>query len=706
MSFASSHRLRTLLLLSLVTSTVAAQSQLGQYGEIVISSGMPIPSSNGASPNDFPAGAVVVSTGTVFTAPVLDLNGSLLTRVRVADNAGLGISGVNGSAYLLGRSNGDLRMIVRGSDPAPGCPPTTLLRTSSATANGLQAIRISPLGEWLLLGASIYDPTVPTNTPTSSDSAYFWGQPGAMVLMAREGTLVPSLSNGEVFGSIDTSSNQSWLLNSSGTALIRNQMLIGTGGVTSSNDAILLLGTPGTLTTFLREGDVWTGVGASGGEVLDRYSSNNQFPTSGWNLNESGAVLHDLHFVVGSGTIPVTAADDRAVAIYQGGTDVIVARENQQAPGLPTGVVFADVSAFVGFASFPQNSFNKSNVAFFSTSLAGTGVTTSNNQALYTASVGGGLNLVARSGDPAPASLGAGVTYVSFNNASLSMNDSGLICMFATVTGGTVTTADDSVMLLGTPGNLTVIAREGAPFTLLPGTWTFSAINQNAHLTERGSLVWNQPVTDGANTRSLWLSYTAEQGLRIFYDPTETYTTFLGPLVPSSMSTAGTIQSGDTSSVHVNNHGDFASTLNFATGFGSAVVRGHFGSLIAKPAAVPAAGLVPQDFALDCGAANASQIYILIGSLNGTRPGTPFPPITIPLNLDGWLDISIGYANTAVYTNTLGLLDANGKASMSFTLPAGVSGAAGLTLHHSAVVLDFFTLAPVLATEPTSLKFY
>ena len=101
-----------------------------------------------------------------------------------------------------------------------------------------------------------------------------------------------------------------------------------------------------------------------------------------------------------------------------------------------------------------------------------------------------------------------------------------------------------------------------------------------------------------------------------------------------------------------------------------------------------------------------AQIYILIGSLSGTRPGTPFPPITIPLNLDSWLDISLGFANTAIYTNTLGLLDANGKATMSFTMPSGVSGASGLTLHHSAVLFDFFTIAPVLATEPTALKFY
>lgn len=708
MHFLPSNPLRTLLVLGLAVTSVAAQSLMNQHGEILLASGMQMPGSNGLSANDFLPGALV-NTNSGFTSPVLDRNGTLLFRARTPQVGG--IDGTNDAAFYVGRGNGDVHMIVRGGDQAPGLPAGILLRGTSLTVTGLGAIRMSPANEILLLSSRIYDPVNPANTPATADTAYFHGPAGGMQLLAREGDLVPGLSSGEIYGGLDTSSNQSFLINESGTVVIRNQMVLNTGGVTASNDAILLVGTPGNMQVFLREGDVWAGTTTTG-EVLDRMSTNNQFPTGATNLNQAGQIAHDLHFLVGTGTNPVTATNDRAIAVWTGGTDVIIARENDQAPSLPAGTVFTDVSAFVGFASIAQNGFNKSGTVFFSANVSGGGTTTANDQAIYLGSIAG-LTLVHREGDPAPASLGAGVNFGTTNNSSMFLNDAGQIAFFASLTGS-VTTADDTAMFLGTPGNLTVVARENDVVTALPpsvnGPWRMEAINQSPHVTERGHVVWSQSVNDGVAFKSVWLCYTPDLGIRLLLDPTsENWTTVLGTGVAASASSAGTIQSGDSTSLHVNSQGDIAFTLNLSSTpivLGSAILRGRVGMLQATPASISATAGGTQNFTFDLGAARASNFYWLLGTSSGTRPGVVLPlgPQTVQLNPDSWTQISVDLANSPVFSNTVGVLDANGRGTASLNLPI-LPVLSGLNLHHAVVAFDF-SLAITEVTEPASCRVY
>jgi hypothetical protein len=93
--------------------------------------------------------------------------------------------------------------------------------------------------------------------------------------------------------------------------------------------------------------------------------------------------------------------------------------------------------------------------------------------------------------------------------------------------------------------------------------------------------------------------------------------------------------------------------------------------------------------------------------MSGTRPGVPSPfgPQTIPLNFDGWTQLSLNLANTAVYTNSLWFLDAQGRSTASFNLPPALPGAQGLQLHHAVVVLNG-SLASTFASEPSALKLY
>lgn len=84
----------------------------------------------------------------------------------------------------------------------------------------------------------------------------------------------------------------------------------------------------------------------------------------------------------------------------------------------------------------------------------------------------------------------------------------------------------------------------------------------------------------------------------------------------------------------------------------------------------------------------AGALYLVLGSLSGTAPGTALGPVTVPLNLDAYTLFSIELANQAPFAKTLGTLDASGAAAAVITLPAGSNpGLAGLSLHHAFVTL-------------------
>jgi hypothetical protein len=147
-----------------------------------------------------------------------------------------------------------------------------------------------------------------------------------------------------------------------------------------------------------------------------------------------------------------------------------------------------------------------------------------------------------------------------------------------------------------------------------------------------------------------------------------------------------------------------------ASTIGCTFLRSRIGSLFASPASVPAAGGVPQQFAIDCGPANAGRFYFVLASSGGTRPGVPSPlgPQTIPLNFDPtWTNLSVSFVNTSVWSGTFGFTDGAGRGvgPASFTLPTGVPGLVGLSLHHAAVLFDT-SLVSTFVTEPAGLLLF
>jgi hypothetical protein len=105
--------------------------------------------------------------------------------------------------------------------------------------------------------------------------------------------------------------------------------------------------------------------------------------------------------------------------------------------------------------------------------------------------------------------------------------------------------------------------------------------------------------------------------------------------------------------------------------------------LAADALTVPEAGGT-VNFYLFGGSGNALRDYILMGSVSGMVPGTSLPGglATLPLNWDDFTGNVISLANTPIFANFMGTLDAAGEASAALVLPP-VSGVAGITMYYA-----------------------
>ncbi len=96
-----------------------------------------------------------------------------------------------------------------------------------------------------------------------------------------------------------------------------------------------------------------------------------------------------------------------------------------------------------------------------------------------------------------------------------------------------------------------------------------------------------------------------------------------------------------------------------------------------------------QTFGLDAGAMHANKSYLLLGTLSGTTPGINLGNnVILPLNFDGYFSITLAYPNSLLLMNSLGKLDASGKAAARWTaIPLIPRALVGKLFHHAYVVI-------------------
>lgn len=93
-----------------------------------------------------------------------------------------------------------------------------------------------------------------------------------------------------------------------------------------------------------------------------------------------------------------------------------------------------------------------------------------------------------------------------------------------------------------------------------------------------------------------------------------------------------------------------------------------------------------QTLRLAAGSEQAGRPYLVVGSL-GTTPGFTFGGVPVPLNPDGWFSTTLQLANTAIMQNTVGRLDASGRAQARIVLPPLPASLVGTELWHAFVVM-------------------
>ncbi len=116
-------------------------------------------------------------------------------------------------------------------------------------------------------------------------------------------------------------------------------------------------------------------------------------------------------------------------------------------------------------------------------------------------------------------------------------------------------------------------------------------------------------------------------------------------------------------------------------------------SLLADATSVSLSQGGMQGFQLGACLEHAGDLYFLAGSATGTSPGFVFSGVSVPLNPDVYFLYTLNHPGIPPLASSFGVLDAWGKGSASFAIPAGTQPSlAGLTLHHAYAVLDPTTL--------------
>lgn len=179
-------------------------------------------------------------------------------------------------------------------------------------------------------------------------------------------------------------------------------------------------------------------------------------------INDQGKVLFVAPLATGTGGVASTS--DSGIWLSDGNTVTKVLREGDQAAGAPAGVVYADAMSL-----FPMMNAD-GRLALMST-LMGAGVTTATNTALFGTDASGAFTMLLREGDPVPGLSGVQFgnfdTWTAINRHGTIAFTNSLL----TGVGGVTTANDEAIFTRGADGSITLIAREGDSIEVSPGVF-------------------------------------------------------------------------------------------------------------------------------------------------------------------------------------------------------------------------------------------
>jgi hypothetical protein len=287
---------------------------------------------------------------------------SLNESGQVAFVASLGGSGVSTAAGNYAASYvgtpGSLQLAARDGDPAPGT-------TANYGGNGgsMGALTFNDTGQ------IVFTDTLQAAGVTSTNgSALFAGAAGSVQIIARSGDAAPGAPAGVNYALLQAHSG---VINNASQVAFPSRWSTGVGGVDSTNDDVLYAGPIAALQLLARAGNA--APGTSSGVSYSTFS----IPI----LNDTGQVAFSSRLT----GVGVTTANDRAIFAGPFASPQLMLREGDPAPGTAAGVNFSEEigNPFPTWYPPPIMTFNDAGQVALQMNLAGSGVTTANDVALY-----------------------------------------------------------------------------------------------------------------------------------------------------------------------------------------------------------------------------------------------------------------------------------------------------------------------------------
>jgi len=373
---------------------------------------------------------------------------------------------------------GALGLVARAYAQAPGFPAGVNLDVPRAP------VGIDPQGR-VGFYANLWGDAVPT-----SQWATFWGGPGGVTPLLRQGSEVPWVSAGIFAGNY----LQSPLLGG-GTAVLS----AGTTASTGHGSVGIWQTTPTGLQLIMRQGA--SAPGMPSGAVFDGSNGTPYRPL----VNGNGDVAFGA-VVAGPGLDYL--ANDRGIWIRCNGVLSLAFRGATPVSGFGTGVNLQE-PVLEAFA-------NDGGIAFFGSLRAANGIAINNSQSLWWGKPGD-IRLVARIKSPA-ADAPAGVYYDSLSSTYPML--AGEFIGFASRLGGTgVTTANDRAFVVGRRDDLKIVLREGDQVPgLAPGV-VFADLTDRFAMNARGQIVFRATISGPgittANDEGIWATDSRGQIVQI-----------------------------------------------------------------------------------------------------------------------------------------------------------------------------------------------
>ncbi|QDT75098.1 DUF7453 family protein [Lacipirellula limnantheis] len=272
---------------------------------------------------------------------------------------------------------------------------------------------------------------------TSTDTAIWFEHNSNLVLAAREGTQAPGAPLGATFSETFRLTG----FNSASQFAFQGTLSSGAGGVSGTNNDGIWTNVGGAVSLLAREGALASGAGGASFGPLE-------FPR----LNEAGEIVFKGSLAAGA-----AANSNEGIWAFRNGALELVAREGQPAPGAPAGTHFGGSN--LDLTSFSPPLISDDGSILFAANFGVGAIST--DRGIWSDREGS-LDLVLRTGDQAPGTPAG--TKIAFIIDSSRINGLGQLAGYWQLSGGDVIdNVNERGIWAEGNGPLELVARSGDP---------------------------------------------------------------------------------------------------------------------------------------------------------------------------------------------------------------------------------------------------